>query len=204
VPIVTTDASGASITPAGHAMAGFPGQTRTLSDLYYNRYRDYDSSTGRYIQADPIGLEGGANPYLYARANPLRYTDPLGLESPTLVLDQLATLQEQGKYDGQAAGGLLDFLDNYYDLLTNNWKGQDKYFHCKANCQAAKRGPGGCDFAHRFSNLREVSDHYIKGYPRLDSLQDQAANRHGREHSGEGPCEKVCHRFRPKGLPRGL
>lgn len=79
VPIVTTDASGASITPAGHAMAGFPGQTRTLSDLYYNRYRDYDSSTGRYIQADPIGLEGGSNPYLYAEANPLKYADPYGL-----------------------------------------------------------------------------------------------------------------------------
>jgi RHS repeat-associated protein len=55
------------------------GQSRTFSDLYYNRYRDYDPTTGRYIQADPIGLAGGANPYSYAMNNPLRYTDPLGL-----------------------------------------------------------------------------------------------------------------------------
>jgi len=59
VPLVTTDASGAVATPSGYTVLGFPGQTRTLADLYYNRYRDYDSSLGRYIQADPIGLEGG-------------------------------------------------------------------------------------------------------------------------------------------------
>ena len=78
VPLVTTNASGAAIVPTGYTMPGFPGQTRTLSDIYYNRYRDYDSSTGRYIQADPIGLAGGANDYLYAAGNPLRYTDPSG------------------------------------------------------------------------------------------------------------------------------
>ena len=79
VPIVTTDAAGAVATPTGHTLLGFPGQLRTLADLYYNRHRDYDSPTGRYIQADPIGLGGGENPYLYAEGNPLRFTDPLGL-----------------------------------------------------------------------------------------------------------------------------
>lgn len=79
VPVVTSDASGNAIAPAtSYNAPGFPGQTRTFADLYYNRYRDYDSSTGRYIQADPIGLTGGTNPYLYANANPLRFTDPTG------------------------------------------------------------------------------------------------------------------------------
>ena len=81
VPLVTTDASGAVATPTGYTTLGFPGQTRTLADLYYNRYRDYDSSLGRYIQADPIGLEGGENPYVYAEANPLINIDPEGLET---------------------------------------------------------------------------------------------------------------------------
>ena len=84
VPAVFTNASGAQIAfPTGYALPGFPGQSRTFADLYYNRYRDYDTSTGRYIQADPIGLAGGANPYSYAEANPLRYMDPDGLKAST-------------------------------------------------------------------------------------------------------------------------
>lgn len=79
-PAVTTDTAGNATTPGGYAAIGYPGQTRTLTDLYYNKYRDYDPSTGRYIQADPIGLEGGENPYLYAGGNPQRWVDPEGLD----------------------------------------------------------------------------------------------------------------------------
>jgi RHS repeat-associated protein len=56
-----------------------PGQYRDAeTGLHYNYFRDYDPQTGRYVQSDPIGLEGGINPYLYA-FDPLRQIDPLGL-----------------------------------------------------------------------------------------------------------------------------
>ena len=42
--------------------------------------RDYDPTTGRYLQADPLGLVDGASVYGYVRQNPGRYTDPRGLE----------------------------------------------------------------------------------------------------------------------------
>ncbi len=59
------------------------GAIHSETGLSYNWNRYYDSSTGRYDQSDPIGLAGGLNTYLYTRANPLRYIDPLGLWSNT-------------------------------------------------------------------------------------------------------------------------
>ena len=40
--------------------------------------RDYDPTTGRYIQADPLGLVDGASVYGYVGQNPGRYVDPRG------------------------------------------------------------------------------------------------------------------------------
>ena len=82
VPIVTTNALGQVVDPGNDFLRpGFPGQSQVLSDLYYNRARDYDPVLGRYIQADPIGLLGDANPYLYANGDPVNMIDPLGLFS---------------------------------------------------------------------------------------------------------------------------
>jgi RHS repeat-associated protein len=44
-----------------------------------NYFRDYDPSTGRYVESDPIGLNGGLNTYGYVNGHPLRFADPRGL-----------------------------------------------------------------------------------------------------------------------------
>jgi RHS repeat-associated protein len=48
------------------------------SGLDQNWMRDYDPTTGRYLQADPLGLVDGASVYGYARQNPGRWVDPRG------------------------------------------------------------------------------------------------------------------------------
>jgi RHS repeat-associated protein len=47
----------------------------------YNYFRDYDPTTGRYVESDPIGLGSGVNTYAYAEDDPKMVTDRLGLDT---------------------------------------------------------------------------------------------------------------------------
>ena len=64
----------------------FPGQRYDgATGLHYNYFRDYDPSTGRYVQSDPIGLRGGISTYGYVGGNPMIWIDPDGLQQTSYV-----------------------------------------------------------------------------------------------------------------------
>ncbi|WP_272903129.1 RHS repeat domain-containing protein [Xenorhabdus sp. Sc-CR9] len=48
------------------------------SGLVYNRFRYYSPVASCYLTPDPIGLQGGFNPYSYV-LNPTSWIDPFGL-----------------------------------------------------------------------------------------------------------------------------
>lgn len=70
----------------------FPGQYYDAeTGLNYNYFRDYNPVIGKYIQADPIGLKGGLNVYVYAANNSVIASDPLGLFCFSFITDQKIT-----------------------------------------------------------------------------------------------------------------
>ena len=99
-PAFATNASGvkvwtATYTPFGGVTtstgvlpsARFPGQWfQSESGLHQNWMRDYDPTTGRYLEADPLGLVDGASVYGYARQSPMMFADPRGECAGPLVV----------------------------------------------------------------------------------------------------------------------
>lgn len=97
-PVYATNASGVKVWTASYNPFGgvttstgtvptarFPGQWfQSESGLHQNWMRDYDPTTGRYLQADPLGLVDGASVYGYVLQNPGRWVDPRG-ESANLT-----------------------------------------------------------------------------------------------------------------------
>ena len=71
----------ASYAPEVSFNLRYPGQQwDEETGLAFNIHRYYHPQEGRYIQADPIGLDGGWNRFSYVGGNPLNGIDPYGLQ----------------------------------------------------------------------------------------------------------------------------
>jgi RHS repeat-associated protein len=80
----------------------FPGQYFDReTNLAYNYFREYDSTIGRYVRSDPVGIRAGLNTYAYAGGNPLMLVDPRGLMNvvhKTSITDVLRELAKPCEY----------------------------------------------------------------------------------------------------------
>lgn len=109
----------------------FPGQYRDPeTGLHHNLARYYDPDTAQYLSPDPLGLVPGPNHHAYVD-NPLRWTDPLGLEGdstePVRVYDD-SEYSKHGSGSGSSAKGEISraptngqaALDRSIDLDPSN------------------------------------------------------------------------------------
>jgi RHS repeat-associated protein len=114
----------------------FPGQQYdSATGFNYNYFRDYDATTGRYIESDPIGLAGGIGTYDYVGGNPMSYADPLGQDG--IRVDRQA-MYELGSRHGKMARAAEILVDYWIKLDEKDVIDADPFYHCLASCEATK------------------------------------------------------------------
>ena len=78
------------------------------SGLYYFYNRYYNPANGRFINEDPIGLNGGLNMYGFVENNPVNSIDPFGLDELTddirVKIRMCCILERSGRLDQKWRG----------------------------------------------------------------------------------------------------
>jgi RHS repeat-associated protein len=96
----------------------FTGRELDETGLYYYRARYYHARLQRFASEDPLGLRAGFNFYSYVGNDPLRYTDPLGLDKqapdnwtplvqggPSIILAGMDMSGGRGLHEAGTLGG---------------------------------------------------------------------------------------------------
>ncbi|TNV24145.1 RHS repeat protein [Yersinia pestis] len=156
------------------------------SGLHYNRFRYYDGETGQYLCPDPIGLEGGLNPYGYVH-NPVSWVDPLGLA--TCPMREVNGTKIFGKGQKDGTPGHDQFSEVIANKLAMSGKFKEVYLNRSYNFANGKGISGRrpdimavdmngkvhaielaskTDMGRKFPSLRTRNQDAMKNLPSID------------------------------------
>ena len=112
------------------------------------------------------------------------------------------------EFSDQVVGSLSDMAKEYFLMHSHNYKNLDDYYHCKANYNAAARGPVGNMIAAIAGNGKEAFDYFknrLRGLPVEKAVNDYwhdlNVNAVGRERARNNPnlsAAAACSDYRRK------
>ena len=148
----------------------FPGQYYDAeTGLHYNYFRDYEPATGRYIESDPIGHEGGLAVYGYALDSPLYYFDTLGLEPQCDGCDDRVSSAAVRRWCGDRVRRIRDA--SLASCVKN--KCETAQVKCRSRCLV--KCDGESDYrSGGFAGVSRKGDNYITLCMDADPSRDKA------------------------------
>jgi RHS repeat-associated protein len=156
--------------------------------LHYNRFRYYDPKLGRYLETDPLGIEGGINLYAYTQ-NPLKEVDPRGLAGKCPNSVDCPKNRKKSSEDNDAVEGTNVAASSAKSDATKSVEVTDHH-HAKLKqlapgvtahdvALAEHRNLSNTAAADQIAARKKVADAFYKKNGQEYALVDELGNRYG-------------------------
>jgi len=172
-----------------------PGQYYdSETGLHYNYFRDYNPKTGRYVQADPIGLAAGINPYFYVEGDPVSYYDPRGTFAALAASGLAVGIEALGTAVTTVTVGVLAAVgaDKLSNVLLSKQKSNSKEEKSKEE-KSRQSKPKGCPPGtipiDQVPELSREQRHKIKHNLKAGPQDYVGIDRDGNAHTGDSNGE---------------